>query len=292
MKKETYKAPITSETPALIVFILDNSSSMSDELMYNGIIQSKALLLSRIMNTTLNEIICHSKRIDGYKDYFNIIILGYSKDDVVNICKPNKNENAFITIKELVCMDINNVSYDTVRKNINGTQYSSQLSIKEFVKPTSLGKTPTGKAINVAYDLIKDWVDTHKDKNIFPPIAINISDGEFTDITNDEFLSLSEKIKSIKTSDGNLLFFNIHIASDYEAKSIIFPTSTDELQSENRHAKILFEASSVLPSCFSGDIALIKECSTKVPFKAFGYNTSINELLGILNIGSLSIIKK
>lgn len=291
MFEQQYRATITSKTPALIIFMLDLSSSMGDDLTFDGVKQTKAEFLSRIINTTLSEIVCYCKKGDKHRDYFNIIVYGYMGDSVVNLLKSGESQNSYVTINELVNMDVEVKTYDSIRKNVNGASYISQLSLKEYIKPLSSGKTPTGKALEIAYNSAERWVESFKNEDVFAPIVINISDGEFTDITHGEFLNQAQRLKSIKTDDGNLLFFNVHIASNSNISSVVFPISIEEINTDSRHAKILFEASSTLPKRFSKDISELKECASDDQFKAFCYNSSVSDLLKILNIGSLSITK-
>lgn len=287
--ESNYTANITRKTPALIVFMLDLSSSMSDELMYEGVRLSKAELLSRIMNITLNEIIQHCKKSDSYYDYFDIMTFGYSENNVVNLLKVGNSYKQYVTINELINIDAGVKTYESVRENINGTSYISQLSLKEYIKPCSSGKTPTGMALKVVTNEIKNYIKQHTEEDVFPPSVICITDGEFTDITKDEFLGLADNLRKIATNDGNLLFYNIHLASSTEMKSDVFPATLEELNTESKHATTLFEASSILPKRFSKEIAMLKGDNEVLNYRAFSYNSSINELLKILNIGSLSI---
>ncbi|MFI3262246.1 MAG: hypothetical protein R3Y26_04995 [Rikenellaceae bacterium] len=286
---DKYTANITRKTPALLVFMLDLSSSMRDEIMYEGVTLTKAELLSRIINMSLNEIIHHCKKSDSYYDYFNIMVFGYYGDDVVNLLKPNEVTRQYITINDLLMNEAEIKTYESIRKNINGTPYVSQLKLKEYVKPFSSGKTPTGKVMKVVIAEVRNWVKQYVGVSIFPPVVFSITDGEFTDITKDEFLDLADSLKSIKTSDGNLLFYNIHLAPSTDMKSEIFPVEIEELSTRSEHAKARFEASSVLPKRFSREIALLKNEEESLNYKAFSYNSSVSELLKILNIGSLSI---
>ncbi|MFI3268554.1 MAG: hypothetical protein R3Y51_07565 [Rikenellaceae bacterium] len=286
---DKYVVNITRKSPALIVFMLDLSSSMSDELIYEGVKLTKAELLSRIMNISLNEIIHHCKKADSYYDYFNIMVYGYSEDNVVNLLALKDSKKQYVTINELLAINVGTKTYESVRKNINGVSYISQFTLKEYIKPFSSGKTPTGKAMKIIMIEILNWIKYYKGELLFPPSLISITDGEFTDITKEEFLDLADQLKAISTHDGNLLFHNIHLASNTEMKSDVFPASIEELNTESSHAKVLFEASSILPKRFSKEIAMLKGDVEELNYRAFSYNSSMNELLKILNIGSLSI---
>jgi hypothetical protein len=76
----------------------------------------------------------------------------------------------------------------------------------------------------------------------FPPIVINITDGQATD---GDIAPPGAAVRDLCSSDGNVLLFNIHISSRQE-KPILYPAG-DELLPD-AYSKLLFRISSPLPA--------------------------------------------
>lgn len=287
-----YSTRITRENPALIIFLVDMSASMGDIICYEGQQLSKATLLSRILNISINEITNFCKRIDGYRDYFNIAVIGYNDDTLTNLTNKYATTGPFCTINDLIQNNTDDIVYESIRQTRDGQKYVSSLKVKDFIKVTASGNTPTGGALRHTIKFVTDWIK-ERGLDTTPPIVINISDGVCTDVTPEEFLSLSKKLREIKTNDGECLFFNIHISSSDGDTSYIFPKSIDELPKEDRYSRMLYEASSPLPPKLNQEIAYIRDeqLNPEESYRAFGYNSSMNQLLRIIKIGSVSIIK-
>ena len=67
-----------------------------------------------------------------------------------------------------------------------------------------------------------------------------------------------------------------------------FPTE-EEIPADNRYARLLHDCSSPMPEELSEAIRQVRGDLAKPPFRGMSYNTSIAELIAILNIGSISI---
>ena len=94
-------------------------------------------------------------------------------------------------------------------------------------------------ALGQAHSILQKWLTQHPAG--FPPVVIQITDGESTD---GEPTNAMQAIKDLNSQDGNILLFNVHISSDPNATPIAFPDSSSQLP--NAPAKTLFEGSSVL----------------------------------------------
>lgn len=85
-----------------------------------------------------------------------------------------------------------------------------------------------------------------------------------------------------------MLLINIHIATTSDSRSLLFPTE-EEIPADNRYARLLHDCSSPMPEELSEAIRQVRGDLAKPPFRGMSYNTSIAELIAILNIGSISI---
>ena len=122
----------------------------------------------------------------------------------------------------------------------------------------------------------------------FPPLVFNITDGEASDANYEMLRAASHKLQSISTTDGNTLFMNVHLSSDANHSSIIFPT-TYEVPLEIRHAHLMMDMSSVVPEQLYTYIMSCRATVGHPPYIAMSYNSSISELIEVLNIGSRSL---
>ena len=150
------------------------------------------------------------------------------------------------------------------------------------------GKTPMYEALLRVRDLLGEWCANDSNRDSFPPVVINITDGEASDCTDDELRRVCTQIRRLGTDDGNVLLFNIHVSTDSTSPAMVFPMP-DELARANPYARLLAECSSIMPEAFDEAVRDFKGAGAVPPFYGMGYNTSIIELLSIINIGSRSI---
>lgn len=99
---------------------------------------------------------------------------------------------------------------------------------------------------------------------------------------------MAEQIKSLRTADGNVLLVNIHIAAGDTPRTVFFP-STEEADYPNRYAAVLYECSSLMPEVFDEAIREAKGPGATPPFRGMSYNASAEQLITMLNIGSISV---
>ena len=122
----------------------------------------------------------------------------------------------------------------------------------------------------------------------FPPLVFNITDGEASDANYEMLRAAAHKLQNISTTDGKTLVMNIHISSDTNHTSILFPTGY-EVPLEIRHAHLMMDMSSVIPEQLHPYISKCRPVIGRPPYIAMSYNASMAELIAILNIGSRSV---
>ena len=137
-------------------------------------------------------------------------------------------------------------------------------------------------------DIAAKWCADPVHAESFPPIVFNITDGEATDCDDEELCAVAEQIKSLRTADGNVLLVNIHIAAGDTPRTVFFP-STEEADYPNRYAAVLYECSSLMPEVFDEAIREAKGPGATPPFRGMSYNASAEQLITMLNIGSISV---
>ncbi len=276
-----YSAQITRLHKAAFVILLDQSGSMAEELFFQGRTTSKAEALAESVNTLIEEIIHRSRRERYVSNYFDIAIIGYGEGGI-----NSPLGGGYKSIVDIDAMDVNSYTKITRHTLPSGKQIETFAQIRQWITPQANGQTPMGEALAKAQRLVASWCRKHPDS--FPPIVINITDGEATDASDEKIRRLAERITSTATNDGNTLLMNIHLASQYDTptESLRFPTETTTLPI-NRHSQLLYDTASTLPSLYNATLRELR--GEEPPFRAVCYNATLDDLVGLLAIGSLSI---
>jgi len=120
----------------------------------------------------------------------------------------------------------------------NGGLVEQTVKFPLWFEATHAGGTPMSSAFKMAAEMVQKWVAEHPKG--FPPIVINITDGEATD---GDPVPEAKALCSLGSDDGATLVFNIHLSSA-AANPIELPASDEGLP--DKFAKQLFEMSSSL----------------------------------------------
>lgn len=280
-----YSARITREHRTAFVLLTDRSGSMAEEVLFGRVRVTKADAVAQIINLLVDELVNRCRREEGVRDYFDIAVLEYSGEGVKPLL-PGTGD--FIVPSELVRMPVETRTRHILRRLPDGSEISSALERKEWIKPKASGNTPMGAALAEAERLVRRWCAKPANRYSFPPVVINVTDGEASDACYRELCDCADRIKSTGTQDGNTIFINIHLAKrdSGEAVEISFPCSPDELPC-HPYARLLWDMSSRMPECFEPAIMESRLNGTP-PFRAMSYNCSVDELFSMLTIGSVS----
>lgn len=261
---------ISSTKPALIIFLLDQSGSMADEIGNNSA-TSKSDALADAINDIIMEIggRCLSK--GEIRNRFELAVIGYGQD----------NDHAQSAWQgELAGRWIVSIS----------EVYEKPLGVREgipyWINPIAKAGTPMANAFNNAFRLANDWINWGNHSECFPPIIINITDGAPTDAGsgNKNLLREIENISGLGTALGHPLILNIHI-SEGKGDELLFP-ETINTKSTTQYAQLLFNISSYLtPEMI--ETARSKGYNIGVGAKGYVYNGNAKQLYDFLSIGSL-----
>jgi hypothetical protein len=143
--------------------------------------------------------------------------------------------------------------------------------------PVAENGTPMCKALTQAHGILTGWLADHPD--CFPPIVINITDGEANDGDPRE---PAQTVMELASSDGNVLLFNLHLSS-HRSTPIEFPDSGDNLP--DKYAAILYEMSSKLPDHML-TAAHQEGYQVSGETRGFAFNADIVAVIKFLDIGT------
>ena len=282
-KLQPYSCPITRATPTAFVILLDQSGSMAEYTVHDGVRQTKAQALSMATNALVDELVDRCRRHDGIHDYYHIAVLGYSGRGVRNLM----GGHGFVTPSELALRTVPSQVISRERTLPDGSTVLTSTTNNRWVEPLATGVTPMYEALGHALQMVETLCDSEQFRSSYPPTVINITDGEATDATREQLLGLANRIRTTSTLYGNTLLMNINLSRNMDSRVVVFPTSAEELP-EIRHARLLYEMSSELPSRYSSMVMHLRSDVACGPFRAMGYNALIGDAIAMMNIGTIS----
>ena len=281
-----YTQEITRCHRAAIVIAIDQSCSMSGRMVLNGLELPKAEVVSMVAGRLIDELIMRSNREGEFRHYYDIAIIGYSGDRVYSLLGEKLD---FLPITELATRKVPRMVYALNYHTLKDGDTTFSEEVSRWVEPLAQGSTPMCRMLYKVTELVAKWCSRKENRESFPPIVINITDGEPTDCDDNELRDICAQVRRVATEDGETLLLNVHICTDWTLPSIVFPMP-DDLIGAGRQARTLAECSSIMPSAFDDAIIELKGMGAVPPFYGMGYNASVIELLSIINIGSRSII--
>jgi hypothetical protein len=227
-----YSQPIDRHHPGCIVMLVDQSGSMLDPM--GGSTQPKSVMLAQAVNRLIANLVLQCQRGEEIRDYYKLGLIGYGGEarDVGPAWGGALAGQHLIPISVVADHELRMVS------DVMPGSPEVSIDLPVWLEPRASGGTPMSAAIDMAGAMLVEWANENLDS--FPPIVVNVSDGEATDRDPRQMAS---QLRGIHTNDGELLFFNVNLSAD-TAPSIEYPSSPQHLP--NEYAKTLFEMSSPL----------------------------------------------
>lgn len=271
-----YQAEISRANPSCFLFLIDQSGSMSDPFGGGESTKKKADGVADAINKLLQNLVIKCAKSDGVRDYYNVGVIGYGASV----------GSAFVG--SLAGKDLSPISQianspariEERSKKVDdgaGGLVDQTIKFPIWFDPIANGGTPMSQALAKAKTIIQDWIAQHP--SCFPPIVINITDGEATDGNPSD---AANDIKGLSSSDGNVLLFNVHLSSQ-RANPIEFPDSDGALPDE--FARLLFTMSSILPTHIQ-NAAKQEGYQVSEASRGFVFNADIVSVIRFLDIGT------
>ena len=296
MSSGKYKKNAERANPACILFLIDQSFSMTEGLAgATDPEKTKIKALSTAVNRFISDLIgmCE-KGEDQPRDYFYIGVIAYTTDrsDPPNVLVGPvlQGQNGTLSGRDLISVsDLFNdplAIEDRMRKFDDGAGGLIEMPVKFPIwyrepDPMTMGGTPMSHALEYARGIAEAWCGSRPDS--FPPVVIHLTDGEPTDGDPEPY---AEALKALETVDGNVLLFNCHLSSS-QAAPVVFPVSESMLSDD--YAKLLYRMSSELPE--SPEIkAQLESKGVNFPKGARGmvFNADAMGLLTLIKLGTVA----
>lgn len=272
-----YVAEISRTNPTCLLFLIDQSGSMSDPV--GGVGESdkkKADAVADATNRLLQSIVLKCAKEEGIRDYFHVGVIGYGAQ-VASAFGGALAGRDLVPISEIGNTPARLDKRTRERDDGAGGILKEEVKFPIWFEPVANGGTPMSQALSRAREIIDGWLRQHPE--CYPPIVVNITDGESTD---GDASGPATNLRQLKSSDGEVLLLNAHVSST-RATPIVFPDSDAALP--DQFAKHLFEMSSVLTPGMRA-AAQQDGFNTSDATRGFVFNADMVAIIKFLNIGT------
>jgi hypothetical protein len=272
-----YKAEISRSNPSCILFLIDQSSSMREQFSTSDGEKTKAEAVSDVINRALQTLVSKCTKSEGIHDYYQIGVIGYSGMGVSPALAGQLAGRELVPISLIGTYPVRIDKRIKKVQDAKGNTVERKLNFPVWLDPVSAGGTPMCAAFSRAVSILSRWIGEHP--GCFPPIVINITDGESSD---GDPLALGGRLMQMHSSDGNVLLFNLHVSSTTRI-SIEYPESGENLPDD--FARELFNISSPLTGYM---VKVLNDDGLKCGPKARGFvfNADFTALLRFIDIGT------
>jgi uncharacterized protein YegL len=256
--------------PGLILFLLDQSSSMKEKIGS----RPKSNVAASAINQTIETLIERCRRGASIIEKADVGVIGYGAQTRYELIDGIAALNESFTRIE---------TQDTEVSTPSGRQ-TLAVEHKIWIEPRHENSTPMAEALDMAATKLREWVDKYPDAP--PPVVINVTDGIPNDLQNrgdgSATRAAAARLRTLGADVELCLLLCVHIATD-SATPILFPAQRSDVN--GRYQQLLFDISSVLPTeLFS--LAKNKGLAVTAGSKLLAINSSPNDLLRVLDFGS------
>ena len=271
-----YTAEISRATPTCFVFVVDQSASMDDSIG-GEMPQKKSAVVADAINRLLFELTLRCAKEEGVRDYFHVAVLGYGGSKVNSAFSGALSGRDLVPISEIAESPARLEERTKKVSDGAGGLVEQHVKFPIWLDAQAGGGTPMVEALTRAESLVSSWVNQNPAG--FPPVVLHLTDGESTD---GDPTDIATKIRSLLTTDGNALLFNLHVSTT-GGSPISFPASEAALP--DQFSRLLFNMSSLLPSQMRA-LAGTQGHRPEEGAKGFVYNADVAGIVQFLEIGT------
>jgi hypothetical protein len=271
-----YTAEISRANPTCFLFLIDQSESMREAIGGGDVPMAKADAVADAVNRLLSELTIKCAKEEGVRDYFHVGVLGYGAKVGPAFAGALAGHD-LVPLSQVAAQPARLEERTRTTRNGSGDLTQQSVKFPTWFQPTAYGDTPMCAALTKAHDVVGKWLAEHPGS--FPPIVLNITDGESTDGDPSE---PAEALRELMSADGNALLFNLHVSSDM-SDPIVFPNADRSLPDD--YARLLFRMSSILPPSMR-TAAMQQELALTEDARGFVFNADISAIVQFLDVGT------
>jgi hypothetical protein len=271
-----YSAEISRGNPSCFLFLIDQSGSMDDPFGGGEEARKKSDGVADAINRLLQNLVIKCAKSEGVRDYFHVGVLGYGST-------VGPAFSGSLAGKELAAISLiadHPARVEERSKKVDdgaGGLVDQTVKFPVWFDPAAKGATPMCRVLKQATEILESWLAQHP--SCFPPVVINITDGESTD--GDPTQAAAE-LRGLSSQDGNSLLFNVHLSSS-RSEPIEFPDGESALPDE--YAQLLFRLSSTLPE-YMRNVARQEGYPVTDGARGFVFNADMVSVIRFLDIGT------
>ena len=271
-----YTAEISRNNPSCILFLVDQSTSMGDH--YQSLGKPKSDALADVINRILQQLVIKCAKSEGIRDYYSVGVIGYGDKGVKPAFSGNLSDKLLVPISEIANHPAR--IENRTKKVPDGAGGLVELNVKFpiWFDAVANGGTPMTAAFKEANAVIENWLRANP--YCFPPVVINITDGESTD--GDPTAEMN-RLTAQSSNDGNVLLFNLH-TNARSVNPLSFPGAGTILP--DSYAEMLFMGASLLPAFMRQVAAQEFGLNLNEGAKAFVLNGDIDLIISAIDIGT------
>jgi hypothetical protein len=270
-----YAAEISRANPTCFLFLIDQSKSMRGPIAGSPD-RSKADAVAESINRLLYTLVLRCVMGQAVLDRFHIGVVGYGKEVRSGLGGPLAGRD-LVPVSEVARSPLR------VEQRVNrvpdgrGGWADQAVRMPVWFEPQAEGKTPMVAALDKATTLLAGFIAQHP--ACFPPLVINLSDGQPTD-GNPE--APAARLRQLSSDDGEVLLFNLHLSSQ-PASPIEFPDNEFGLPDDA--ARRLFRMSGLLPPVMHNPARQAGLTITDAT-RGFVFNADLASVVRFLDIGT------
>src|SRR5262245_16809592 len=233
-----YSAEISRTNPTCLLFLIDHSSSM-DGPFGGQPGKKKSEGVADAINRLLQNLVLKCAKSTGVRDYFYVGVIGYGTE-VRPVLVGTSASRPLLPISVVANAPLRVEQRTRKVDDGAGGLIDRPFRFPVWFEPVANGKTAMNAAFETSKEVVAGFLASHQ--NCFPPLVVNLTDGQPTDANP---LAAAQALKGLKSTDGNVLVLNAHLSSSSGAP-IAFPSAEDGLP--DVFSKLLFRMSSLLPT--------------------------------------------
>jgi hypothetical protein len=293
MPEDTYRKNWNRQNRGLLVFLLDQSGSMQQEIQVQKNTYRNGDIATAILNNLIVSVIKNTPpdpQRGGLKDYCDVFVLGYG-DQVTTLL--DNGQDMPVSIRHLASNPKGRRQVITERfDSASGKMVQVKETQSYWIECTADSRyTEMAKALQKTYQVVKSWLTIDK-KHLqsFPPIIINITDGMHNG-TGDPEEAATRIQQDLYTNDGHALVYSCHLTSSGYQR-LVFPKTQAQIDTaisdveEREWARQLFTMSSTIPGTMVRRAKSSFQASLEEGARGFLYNADPSDLIDFLRWGT------
>jgi len=270
-----YSAEISRSNPTCFLFLLDQSKSMLGPIG-GGSSKTKADAVAESLNRLLYTLVLRCVWGQNVLDRFHVGVLGYGRQ-VAPALGGTLAGRELVPISELARGPLRVEQHVHRVDDGRGGQVEQVVKMPVWFDPVGDGKTPMCQCLEYAAQVVSRFLLEHP--ACYPPLVINLSDGEATDGDPE---AAARHLRDLASEDGEVLLFNVHISSCAD-RAIEFPA--EEVGLPDAYARRLFRMSSRLPPAMQNS-ARQAGLTVTAESRGFVFNADLASVIRFLDIGT------